>query len=87
MSSTFSGGWQIWGDTEFAAYPAPPSLLRLTANGDEASVILLSSGKGFTVEVAQLVLANAKPPAKGFQLAAFMKKQKIMCTLCRSQIL
>lgn len=65
---------EIWGDTEFAAYPDPQSLLRLTANGGEASVILLSSGKGFTVEAAKLVLVNAKPPAKGFQLAAFMKK-------------
>lgn len=48
-SSTLSGGWQVWRDTEFAAYLGPWSLLRPTAKRGEcfweASVTLLSSRK------------------------------------------
>lgn len=70
-SSTLSGGWQVWSDTGFAAYLGPRSLPRPTANGVDVSGKPLFScsplEKGFTVEAAKLVLANAKPPAKGFQ--------------------
>lgn len=48
-SSTLSGGWQVWSNTEFAPYLGSWSLLRPTANRGEcfweASAILLSSRK------------------------------------------
>lgn len=70
-SSTWSREWQIWRDTEFAAYLRPWSLLRLTANRREcfweASVILFSSRKRLHCRGTTTCSSQAKPPAKGFQ--------------------